>query len=375
MFYKFALRACTLLCFLFILSNASAQTNSPSRYQQAKDDANKHTVTIIGGGISGTYIRFATDMANVLNVKKKLGLRIVPVIGLGGGQNVKDILFLKGIDMGIVQSEHLAYLKKQDPVLYSNIEDRVRYITKLYNSEWHVLARKDIKSLKDLEGKIVNLWKPVSATGIGGRTIFDIVGINIKPVYIDTQLGIEKVKSGEIAATTLLAGAPIKGYTALDDPDLHFVPVDLSAYGALLDTFLPAQIGHAQYPNLIPEGQKIQTIASSALLAVYNWPSDSFRYRKLQSFVERFFNNIDKFKIAPRHPKWKSINLAAKVPGWKRFTPAQNLLSQSRTSSASSVEEKLRKFLENNPNLKWESMTNEERSATFKEFLKWMNKQ
>ena len=165
------------LSVIFINQQALAQThNTPhqynTRYQSAKIKANKHTVTVIGGGISGTYIRFATDMANVLNAKKQDGLRILPIIGLGGGQNIKDILFLRGIDMGICQSEHLAYLKKQDPALYSDIENRVRYIAKLYDSEWHIVARKDIKSVEDLRGKTVNLWKPISATGIGGRNNF-----------------------------------------------------------------------------------------------------------------------------------------------------------------------------------------------------------
>ena len=38
-------------------------------------------------------------------------------IGRGGGQNVIDILFLKGIDMGLTQQDHLSFFKNLDPKL------------------------------------------------------------------------------------------------------------------------------------------------------------------------------------------------------------------------------------------------------------------
>ncbi len=390
-----AKRKCVFVSFLIALysfstSQAISQTQpskNTSRYQQAKQLANKHSVSVIGGGISGTYIRFATDMANVLNSKDENGLRIIPIVGLGGGQNMKDILFLKGIDMGVVQSEHLAYLKKQDPQLYNNIQDRVRYITKLYNSEWHLLANKNIKSLEDLRGKTVNLWKPVSATGIGGRTIFDIIGLDVNVVYIDTQSALEKLKNGEIAATSLLAGAPVKGFANVGtNHNFHFIPVDLQKYGVLLDTFLPAKLSAKDYPQIIPEGQEIQTVASSALLAVYNWPSETFRYKKLTTFVDQLFDNIDKFKKAPRHPKWKSINLGATVPGWKRFKPAEIYLQRfkpekvyskkkTRKTQTSSLQNDFQKFLKNNSSsINWSELTDEKRKEIFEQFLVWMKK-
>ena len=363
---------CLWVTFSITSSLAQSSTQSFSPYQQAKADANKHTVTVVGGGISGTYIRFATDMANVLNDKKQQGLRVLPMIGLGGGQNIKDILFLRGIDMGIAQSEHLAYLKRTNPTLFRNIEDRVRYITKLYESEWHVVARKEIKSIEDLRGKTVNLWKPVSATGIGGRTIFETLGINVKAIYIDTQLALEKVKSGEIAATTLLAGAPIGKYASISESDnLHLVPV---SFPKLFETFLPSKLSHKDYPTLIPEGQTIPTVASSAVLAVYNWPKDTQRYRKLETFVNKFFRNIKKFHVKPRHPKWKSTNLAAKVPGWKRFAPAANFLKQdSGGSNKQTTFKSFQSFLkQNSQNKDFSKLSDAEKRAFYKNFLKWM---
>ena len=41
------------------------------------------------------------------------------------------------------------------------------------------------------------------------------------------------------------------------------------------------------------------------------------------AFAERFA----RFLQPPRHPKWRDVNLAAQVPGWTRFPPAQALLA------------------------------------------------
>ena len=90
----------------------------PSNLREAREERNRSTVSVISGGISGTYIRFATDLANVLDDTENNELRVLPIVGRGGGQNVLDVLFLKGVDMGITQQDHLTFFKQQDPRLY-----------------------------------------------------------------------------------------------------------------------------------------------------------------------------------------------------------------------------------------------------------------
>ena len=65
------------------------------------------------------------------------------------------------------------------------------------------------------------------------------------------------------------------------------------------------------YPSLAPNGQTVETIAVPAVLAVFNWGKRSDRYRRIERFAERLFTNWDKFLVAPRHPKWRDVNLAA----------------------------------------------------------------
>ncbi len=73
--------------------------------------ANAGTVGIISGGVDGTYVRIAADLASVLDDGK--ALRILPILGKGSLQNLADILYLRGVDIGIVQSDVLAFVKQR----------------------------------------------------------------------------------------------------------------------------------------------------------------------------------------------------------------------------------------------------------------------
>ncbi len=134
----------TIALLLGHLEHAVAQSPDVLRNR-----VNQGTVAIISGGVNGTYIRIASDLAAVLD--KGDQLRILPIIGKGSVQNITDLLYLRGIDIGIVQSDVLSFIRKEN--LHPNIAQRIRYVTKLYNEEVHILAGKDIAQLADLAGK------------------------------------------------------------------------------------------------------------------------------------------------------------------------------------------------------------------------------
>lgn len=363
---------------LLLEAPASAQS-AENKFTKARDNRNRSTVSVISGGISGTYIRFATDLANVLDDLETNDMRVLPIAGRGGGQNVLDVLFLKGIDMGITQQDHLTFFKQQDPSLYGNIDRHIRYITKLYNAEFHLVAGRGINSFDDLRGKKVNLWKPWSATDIGGQTIFGLLGMDVEITHYDTQLALEKVKSGELAATSLLAGAPVGGFAKLKAEDgLHFISVNPGTpeYAKLLQVYLPSALKHEDYPGLIPQGQTVPTVASGAVLAVYNWPEDSERYRKMSRFVDKFFNNFKEFQKEPRHPKWRSINLAAEVPGWTRFKPAQEWLAKNTAAPNSDIKVAFNRFLNSfEEKTGTRNISQDQKDKLYEEFVRWWNTQ
>ena len=100
--------------------------------------------------------------------------------------------------MAIVQSDVLEYLKRQGT--YKNIEKRISYIAKLYNEEFHLIARSEIDNLNDLAGKKVNFDVKGSGTAITATTLFDTLKVTVEPTYFDQTTALDKLKSGEIAA-------------------------------------------------------------------------------------------------------------------------------------------------------------------------------
>src|ERR1700692_3006239 len=111
-----------------------------------KQSLNANTVTLISGTIGGTYVQFGADLASVLDDGNKL--RVLPIVGRGSVQSVADILFLQGVDLGIVRSDTLDYLEKKG--FAKDIKKQFTYVTKLYNEEVHVIASKSIHNLREL---------------------------------------------------------------------------------------------------------------------------------------------------------------------------------------------------------------------------------
>jgi TRAP transporter TAXI family solute receptor len=330
------------VCFEAIAAIASAQevATASSRYNDRKRQANENTVSIVTSGIHCTCTRFADDMRSILNDMSPNGLRLLPIVGVGGVQNLQDMLFLKGVDMAVVDQDVFDKIRKKDPGMYANVSQRIHYITKLYNAEFHVLARADIKSFEDLVGKKVNVQLRKSTTAVAAESIFASLGIKAEFTYYDDSLSLEKLREGDIAALAILTGAPRAVLTTIrKEEGLHFLPLDDESLpnrdlSGLYVTYLPTELTHDFYPNLIPPGESIPTVANRAILAAYAWPYNSERYKRVAKFVTKFFDNFDKFHERSRHIKWREVNLAAEVPGWTRFRAAREWLENRENSVA-----------------------------------------
>lgn len=242
--------------------------------------------------------------------------------------------------MCATESGYFDYLKAKDPILYADVDKKIQYITKLYDAEFHFLAKKDIKSLEDLRGKKVSLYLPLSSSAISGQELFKTLGIDVEVVYNDQAAATEKLKRGEIAAMSRLVAAPTtESFKDIKPEDgIHFIPIHADnitggfsgRFSKVLKTFLPGQLKSEHYPNLIPNGEVVPTVASSVVLAVYAWPENTQRYSRVAKFVNAFFDNFDKLKDKKRNPKWQETNLAAEVRGWTRFKAAQQWLDSKR---------------------------------------------
>jgi TRAP transporter TAXI family solute receptor len=286
-----------------------------------KQALNQNTVTLISGTIGGTYVQFGADLASVLDDGNKL--RVLPIVGRGSVQSVADILFLQGVDVGIVRADTLDYLERKG--FAKDIKKQFTYVTKLYNEEMQIIAPKSINSLRDLEGKTVSVDLPNGSTFVTVLTVADRIGMKANWVYIEQRIAMEKLKKGEVDAVIVVGGKPYKSVSNFgNDGRFHLVKVDYEK--PLQGDYLPATLTSKDYPNLIAEGETVDTIAVPALLAAYNWAPNTDRYRKLVNFVDAFFTKFPQFQNPPFHPKWKEVSLSAPLPGWQRLPYAQQWL-------------------------------------------------
>ena len=165
---------------------------------------NTWTVGVAGGLMSGTNMTFADEMAQILDDGDNL--RVLPMVTYGAASNLDDLLYLRGVDVAITQSDVFEYFRTQRKI--NNLEGRVHYILRLPISEMHVLASTDIRSIEDLRGKKVNFGPSGSASSLTGSVVFQRYGVKVEPTLYDNAVALQKLKSGEIAATVLIAGKP-----------------------------------------------------------------------------------------------------------------------------------------------------------------------
>jgi len=301
----------------------------PKSIQQGGSDAdlkerkNAWTVGLVGGLISGTYMRFADEMATALDDGDNL--RILPIVSYGAASNLDDLLYLRGVDIAVTQSDVFEYFRTQRKI--PDLNRRVDYIIRLPISELHILARDDVKTLEDLRGKKVNFGPAGTGASLTGTIVFQRLGINVEQVLIDQPSALQKLRSGEVDAIARVVVKPIDFFSKIPpNSGLHFVPIPYSKM--FEDYYALGEFTSQDYPNLVGAGERVDTIAVPAVLAVYNWQKGSDRYRKVERFVEALFSKWEKFQKPPFHPKWKDINLAATVPGWTRYSVAEDVLQR-----------------------------------------------
>src|SRR5713101_1034865 len=355
------------------LPPAQAQKVPKSLEEGGSDAAQRYkknnwTVGVAGGQLSGTYMTFANELAEVLDDGDNL--RVIPIVTYGAASNMDDLLYLRQIDVAVTQADVFEYFRTQRKI--SNLAYRVNYIVRLPVSEVHVLARTDIKTIEDLRGKKVSFGPAGSASSLTGTIIFQRLGVQVEQALVDNATALQKLKSGELAALVRVIGKPIDFFAKMPaNSGLHFVPIPFSKTFA--DYYTLGELTSKEYPNLVPESQPTDTIAVPAVLAVYNWQKGSDRYRRVERFTEAFFTKWDKFREPPRHPKWRDVNLAATVPGWTRWSVSDEMLRRLRSQDVAEPQvagTEFSAFLKSKGSA-FANLTQEQREGIFLEFLQW----
>ncbi len=302
-----------------------------------KKEINEWTLGLASGEALGTPLRMATEMSAIVDDGKNM--HVLPVVSRGLANNIDALLYMRGIDMAIFNTDVLNHYKKEKPFL--NIDRRINYITQLFLSELHILARPEIRSIQDLRGKTVNFGSRGTAASFSGPEIFKRLNIRVSGKFIPQSIAMEEMKRNkDIAAIVLMSGKPISSISQAKWPKgFHLLPVRYTS--SLTDYYLPTSFNSKDYPGLVSEGKIVSTIAVPTVLGVYNWKRNSKRYLKVERFIQYMLKRWKKFQEPPFHEKWKTINLNAKLPGWNRFPAMEEQLDlMARLNRANALQKK-----------------------------------
>jgi uncharacterized protein len=352
-----------ILGVVLVSMSASAEQTPPVSDTVRIAQALNATIGLVAGGPGSTDTRIAADIAQVVDDGDKL--RVLPMLGRGSVQNIADLIYLKGVDVAIVNMDVLAQTMQHGTI---SKEGSVQYIAKLFQEEIHILARKDIASLSDLNGKPVAIGAVDSGTELTSAALLDISRVKPNATHDGEAVALERLRRGEIAAMFVIGGKPVPALQGIEaGTGLHFLPIPLNAQ--LVDSYLPTNLDHQQYPNLVPAGPPIDTVAVGSVLVTLSTSSDTQRAKRVNRFVDTLFERFDQFRRPGFHPKWQEVNLSAQIPGWTRYPEVQSLLRKDQPADPN-----LRTSFDTYLNQSGQTTTginNERREALFRDFLRW----
>jgi TRAP-type uncharacterized transport system substrate-binding protein len=345
------------------------QRSTNSQREQVRATMNENLLFIMGGRLGAGLIVMASDIS--LAVEDGDNLRVLPVVGGAGVQNVRDVVFLKGVDLGITDVLTLNKLRATGE-LGPNLDQQVAYIAPLFHWTMQVVARPEIRTVEDLRGKRVGFHTTGSATAEFSPAVFKMLNIDVQVMNMTQADALEKMRAGELDATVCTCPSPIPDYANLK-AESGFKLVAIPYTPALEKaSYYPSTIKGSEYPNLAPKDGTVQSIATASVLISFNWQPGSPRYARLAKFTDAFFSKFENLLKPPRHPLWKTVNLAGTIPGWRRFPAAQEWLDRANKEHTAALGGNFRKFIaEKASQLKEDTTDPAVQERLFKQFMEW----
>jgi len=262
------------------------------------------------------------DLLDVMSTDGRI--RLLPIRGKGAAHNLADLIYLSGIDIGVLQADALDH--ERDRGVYRDLAGTIRYIAKWADAEVHLLVRDDILNMKDLRDQVVNFGPEGSGSEVTASWLFNQAGLAVKQTSDSHSRALKKLKAKEIAGMVYVAPKPA--------PLLHDVEVlDGLRFLSLpeieaVERYRSADLTVEDYPSLIFGKQTVKTLAVPLVLATYNWPTEHERYAPIASFVESFLSSLDQLQDPSRHSKWQDVDLAFNFDGWQRHQAVNAYLQQ-----------------------------------------------
>ena len=294
---------------LFFVANVAAQASN---------------LGIVTGSNTGTYIKFGTDIKNLLN-KNQIGLNVHS--SKGSLENIYSVYKLPKAQLGIVQSDVLAYIKTRRAEGLRKIAEKIRLVHPLYNEEVHILASNDVSSFEDLQGRKIAVGGKGSGTSLTAETLLVIAGIDAEQIFESGEAALKLLKDGKVDAMFFVAGYPVKLFEeqVSEDDKLQLLPIQNKEISEVYN--VSSTIPRSTYSFM---GEDLETVAVKAVLITYAYRrANCGRVGNVANLIS---NEIDWLR-ENGHSKWNDVDLDFKLNGWEQY---ECVSSESRTSNSSS---------------------------------------
>lgn len=284
--------------------------------QTGPSNAQEFPKNILTGGPNGTYIQIGRDLSREMN---RCGLTLNVQESAGSLENFLGVRKRRHTQFGIVQSDVLEYLKtyaSEDQDIARAIFG-VRIAAPLYNEEVHILAKRELGGLADLNGKRVAVGVEDSGTFLTSSLVLDLAGVSpSERLKISASDSMEALRSGDIDAFFYVAGAPTKLFQSsdIDAEKFHLLPIKNET---LQQVYVPATVPAGTYPF---QEQPVDVIAVKAVLMTYEFKPGLNRYHRESCRAVSDLSHVllTRFQTLQEtgHPKWKNVDLNSLPPGW-----------------------------------------------------------
>ena len=284
---------------------------------------------VITGSEKGTYYQFGLDLQKLV---KSNGVNLAVHPSKGSVENIFAVYQRPGVQMGIVQSDVLAFVARlqNDPVL-TRIAKKTKMVFPLYNEEVHVVGKRGIAEFDDLAGRRVAVGREGSGTYLTARLLFKLAEVTPREmVLIDTQEGLTELKAGRIDAMFYVAGYPVKllKEDVSDGDQLAVIPI---LNKSIVEFYPKAEIPAGTYAW---QSAAVSTVAAKAVLVSFD-----YRRRDCDSVgkVAQLIATRQEWLQKNGHPKWKAVDLNFPLRGWEQYDCVRKALGKSLTSGVAAT--------------------------------------
>ena len=255
------------------------------------------------GGETGTYYAYGGVLSQY--VSGKTDVSITAVTSGGSQANIEDIA-AEANQLGFVQSDVMSYAYSGTNLFEEPVEG-FSTVAAMYMEQVQIITlNPDIKSVADLEGKIVSIGALGSGVYFNAIDILGVYGLSesdIEPVYQSFGDSVESLQDGKIDAAFIVAGAPTNAVTSLATTnDVYLVSLDAEHIAKLIEVspyYSEATIAADVYGT----AEDATTVAIAAVIIA----ADSVSEDAIYDMTSTIFENLG--EISEQHAKGYEASL------------------------------------------------------------------